>query len=76
MRMNMLSLYIVLYVSCRTREIGTSLSAAASFFDLFDRSPTVDNDSREGQVLVRIVCMRKDPIFVLYFAWIQKDTVH
>ncbi|CAF1113459.1 unnamed protein product [Rotaria sordida] len=33
-------------------QIGTSLSAAKSFFDLFDRTPAIDNTSTEGQELV------------------------
>ncbi|CAF1544603.1 unnamed protein product [Adineta ricciae] len=34
------------------QQIGRSLSAAKNFFDLFDRIPTIDNTSTEGQELV------------------------
>ncbi len=37
----------------RSRQIGASLSAAQSFFDLFDRTPAIDNTSTDGQELVR-----------------------
>ncbi|UJR13035.1 hypothetical protein I4U23_000062 [Adineta vaga] len=32
-------------------DIGTSITGAQSFFDLFDRTPTIDNRSTEGQEL-------------------------
>ncbi|CAF1514394.1 unnamed protein product [Adineta ricciae] len=34
-----------------TAEIGASLSAAKSFFHLFERTPVIDNGSMEGQIL-------------------------
>ncbi|CAF4899338.1 unnamed protein product, partial [Rotaria sp. Silwood1] len=34
------------------RNIAASISAAETFFDLFDRKPAIDNTSTEGQVLV------------------------
>jgi hypothetical protein len=37
----------------RSKQIGTSISAAQSFFDLFDRTPAMDNTSTKGQQLVR-----------------------
>ncbi|CAF4877375.1 unnamed protein product [Rotaria sp. Silwood1] len=36
----------------RSTRIASSVSAAKTFFDLFDRNPTVDNTSTEGQELV------------------------
>ena len=38
---------------CRSRRIGSSLSASQVFFDLFDRIPTIDNTSNRGKILVR-----------------------
>ncbi|CAF0939054.1 unnamed protein product [Rotaria sordida] len=35
-----------------TTRINASLSAAQSFFDLFDRTPTIDNTSSKGRKLV------------------------
>jgi hypothetical protein len=46
----------------RPIRIGSSLSAAQSFFELFDRTPTIDNASTEGQELVRKI-MRTTPLF-------------
>ncbi|CAF3853103.1 unnamed protein product [Rotaria sordida] len=43
-------LTIIIFVP--STQIGTSLSAAKSFFDLFDRTPAIDNTSTEGQELV------------------------
>ncbi|CAF3686235.1 unnamed protein product [Rotaria sordida] len=43
-------LTIIIFVP--SAQIGTSLSAAKSFFDLFDRTPAIDNTSTEGQELV------------------------
>jgi hypothetical protein len=34
--------------------MGRSVSAIQSFFDLFDRTPAIDNISTKGQELVRI----------------------
>jgi hypothetical protein len=45
-------LYSVVYIF-RSQHMGSSLSAAQSFFNLFDRTPTIDNSSTEGQELVR-----------------------
>ena len=36
----------------RIPRIGDALSAAQSLFDLFDRTPTIDNGSEEGLPLV------------------------
>lgn len=33
--------------------MGSSLSAAQVFFDLFDRTPIIDNGSTDGRKLVR-----------------------
>jgi hypothetical protein len=33
---------------------GTLVSGAQSFFDLFDRIPTIDNSSTQGQELVSL----------------------
>jgi hypothetical protein len=40
-------------VSYRSRQIGASISAAQSFFDLFDRTSAIDQTSTKGQQLVR-----------------------
>ena len=40
------------HIYCRIDRISSSLSAAQTFFDLFDRTPTIDNASTEGQKLV------------------------
>ncbi|CAF3463898.1 unnamed protein product [Rotaria sp. Silwood1] len=36
---------------CKTRQMADSLSAARSFFDLFDRTSAIDNSSNNGQQL-------------------------
>lgn len=36
--------------------MGASVSAAQSFFDLFDRTPTIDNGSTNGRELVSMRC--------------------
>lgn len=46
--------------------MGASLSAAQTFFDLFDRVPTIDNGSTEGLVLVRKLEV-KYVLFVMHF---------
>lgn len=38
----------------REDDLGASISAAQVFFDLFDRTPKIDNGSTEGQHLVSI----------------------
>ncbi|CAF4407050.1 unnamed protein product, partial [Adineta steineri] len=38
-------------VGMLARRIGASLAAAHAFFDLFDRTPTIDNGSNKGQEL-------------------------
>jgi hypothetical protein len=44
-----------LYSSLRFRSerLGLSISAAEKYFNLFDRVPTIDSGSTEGQELVR-----------------------
>jgi len=36
----------------RSKEMGASVSAARSLFELFDRIPLIDNGSTKGQELV------------------------
>ena len=38
---------------CSARRIGDSLSAARTFFELFDRTSTIDNGSTKGEELVK-----------------------
>lgn len=51
----------------RTMTIGASLSAANSFFELFDRTPTIDSASSTGHKLVSEpeseMCSIKQTIF-------------
>ena len=42
------------FILSRVKRIGGSLSAATTFFDLFDRTPTIDNGSSQGVQLVSI----------------------
>ncbi|CAM4835923.1 unnamed protein product [Rotaria magnacalcarata] len=39
------------FIVTLTRQMGSSLSAARGFFDLFDRTPTIDNGSVDGRQL-------------------------
>ncbi|CAF1373441.1 unnamed protein product [Rotaria sordida] len=39
-------------IKLSTKRIAASVSAAQTFFDLFDRKPAIDNTSTEGQELV------------------------
>ncbi|CAF2258237.1 unnamed protein product, partial [Rotaria magnacalcarata] len=41
----------VRFIATLTRQMGSSLSAARGFFDLFDRTPTIDNGSVDGRQL-------------------------
>ncbi|CAF2074711.1 unnamed protein product [Rotaria magnacalcarata] len=43
--------YIFIFESLRMREMSDSLSAAQSFFNLFDRVSAIDNSSTDGQQL-------------------------
>ena len=45
-------LYSIVFI-LRSKRIAASLSAAHTFFTLFDRIPTIDSSSTEGQELVR-----------------------
>lgn len=50
------SLYLIFLIDClhrRSTRIGSAVTAAQYFFDLFDRIPVIDNTSTEGQELVR-----------------------
>lgn len=60
---SLLLTFIVLY---RSRQIGTSISAAQSFFQLFDRTPTIDNTSTKGRELVRDHLKNNHFLLVIY----------
>jgi len=45
------SIYLFICVN-RSKEMGASVSAARSLFELFDRTPLIDNGSTKGQELV------------------------
>lgn len=39
----------------RSKRVGQSISAAQKFFDLFDRTPAIDNSSTQGRELVSLI---------------------
>jgi hypothetical protein len=53
-------------IYCRPNRIGSSLSGAQNFFDLFDRTPSIDNASTDGEKLVSKRMMRSNAFVESY----------
>jgi hypothetical protein len=59
---------LLTYISIhRTTTIGASLSAAQSFFELFDRIPTIDNATTKGRELVSEEDSKTCMVLLKYF---------